>query len=1485
MANIKKIALNGTSYDVVDATAVHTVDSALSSSSTNPVQNKVVYSALKNQPHFEYAMTSGYLQPTNFSGTFPTTFSALVSHADFEIALRNPVIVHYLNLTGSDDFVAQGLLWFGVNTQITDEWTILFSDGVTFQGALTNGVTGTMSYDSSEQVWYLDDATAHTPSYKTYTDDALDSITILTSDTHYGFSVDAAPAAGTLMSGRVAQAIGSDIRDLLNSGKSVVIYDDDQIFDFDGNGYSLTFYATFDGGSFVSFRYFKDSDGDTRDYELRIRTSDTFAIYEVSYIDGLDATISGLGVGKTITALSETNGVISAAASNIAIAGSQVTSGNIAAARMPTGYMKEAYLEWGGKNFAGDNGPLDAALIDTLGANRFAFIPGDCVTVEYSTDAGATWTDYGYSTGEKTGIFAPGIGTPTYLGKHNSTGGSANDQLRITVDTYSNSASAQNVYSTIKKMCAYVSTNGASGFKWTCQVRTTADVLNNVDTWTNVFTDVALNGWSGINIAQTSVTLGANRPNETTNTQYRQFRYIFTQTAAASSGMSAHIAYIMAYGGVGWSTPSNMAKVGSIYTYDRAQNVAFPARVKATELKGLGANYYGTCTTAAATAAKVVTCTDFVLTAGARISVKFTNGSTSTGTMTLNVNSTGAKNCGVYYYNGNWQNLVNRCEKNEVLEFVYDGTYWVTLTPYALRNFGTYAARLTSADRSIANFGLEYFLATSSMTTGKPPTDAAILGMHWDNGNIWGHQLAVGNGSGRVFTRAQNGSTAWGDWKELPRLSGALTNGQIVVSDESTGTALLKGGPTIDTTDTTKFLRHDGTWAEAGGGGGSSIEDKEVYLSRVTNFGDHKYQFPSLVGGTVAWNQLFNPRTTNFTVNGVTITVDNGKYTASGTATASGGRNTQWNVSTTNIEFLKNHKYFVTTPAPLQVTDHSSLSVVNVFYAGDRLYSWTGDSAVCHLGWNTTSGTTYSWSGYVFVIDLTVALGSTIANYIYSLETATAGAGVNWFRQYFPKSYYPYNAGALVSVNPTGMETVSRNTLVNGEFIVGGRWSATGVWEAAATASAGFNAKTPALSNTEYCFYMPNIVNGLFIYFSEFDADGNQISKSTAQLITATTKYTTWTSSSNTHYFGLSFYIPSGSLSLSYFADACFNISDSLNGAYTPPSSHSYSISPVELRGIPKLDSNNKLYYDGDVRASDGTVTRKYKSVVIDGTTVKVLNFGATSNGYAVYYTASGISTTARDNANLKCDRFTYSYLAYSAMPAMTFCGLSGAASSIWFILPSSVTSLAEANAWFTSNPTTLVYELATPTTEQAAPFVTPWVLADGGVQSVIDDRDVAMPIYQESTISDAQNAIEEMLDSDDIVTKAEVALPESGTCTLTDGMSISFTANYYKIGRQVMVWGTIPKYASTALGLSGLPYAASASMTSVVQFQNPASGAAMVSATLSVAAGYATLGVIGYITGSSNNGMFIGNSTGSWLNLIPSTGLPFNFTYITDTP
>jgi len=81
--------------------------------------------------------------------------------------------------------------------------------------------------------------------------------------------------------------------------------------------------------------------------------------------------------------------------------------------------------------------------------------------------------------------------------------------------------------------------------------------------------------------------------------------------------------------------------------------------------------HFGECSTAAATAAKTVSCTGFTLATGARITVKFTNANTAA-SATLNVNSTGAK--AIYYRGSALQ--AGAINAGIVADFVYDGTYY-----------------------------------------------------------------------------------------------------------------------------------------------------------------------------------------------------------------------------------------------------------------------------------------------------------------------------------------------------------------------------------------------------------------------------------------------------------------------------------------------------------------------------------------------------------------------------------------------------------------------------------------------------------------------------------------------------------------------------------------------------------------------------------------------------------------------------------------
>lgn len=100
------------------------------------------------------------------------------------------------------------------------------------------------------------------------------------------------------------------------------------------------------------------------------------------------------------------------------------------------------------------------------------------------------------------------------------------------------------------------------------------------------------------------------------------------------------------------------------------------ANIGGSDYKLAGA-LYGTCTTAAGTAAKVVTCSDFdSLETGVTIKVKFTYSNTAANA-TMNVNSTGAKNLCRYGTTRVGTTTRASWQAGAVVSFTYDGTSWV----------------------------------------------------------------------------------------------------------------------------------------------------------------------------------------------------------------------------------------------------------------------------------------------------------------------------------------------------------------------------------------------------------------------------------------------------------------------------------------------------------------------------------------------------------------------------------------------------------------------------------------------------------------------------------------------------------------------------------------------------------------------------------------------------------------------------------------
>lgn len=246
-----------------------------------------------------------------------------------------------------------------------------------------------------------------------------------------------------------------------------------------------------------------------------------------------------------------------------------------------TDKIYEANLEWGGRNIANGYSPTDAAMIPELGANRLAFGNAAGITIEYSTDAGRTWLDYGSTDTAKTALFT--TGSNHAIGKAGKGTVTTDCMLRVTIDT-----DAFRIYTVLNKFAIFMSTGFCTG----CYCTVEASLENTPTEFVKFVNNASLNGnagWNIINIANL-MTYG-NAPSY----QYGLIRFTFGCTSVGDASYPMSITKIMGFGGVGWNTPSNMAKTGLLYTYNTLQEATFPASVKAPTFIG---NLTGTATEA-----------------------------------------------------------------------------------------------------------------------------------------------------------------------------------------------------------------------------------------------------------------------------------------------------------------------------------------------------------------------------------------------------------------------------------------------------------------------------------------------------------------------------------------------------------------------------------------------------------------------------------------------------------------------------------------------------------------------------------------------------------------------------------------------------------------------------------------------------------------------------------------------------------------------
>ena len=377
------------------------------------------------------------------------------------------------------------------------------------------------------------------------------------------------------------------------------------------------------------------------------------------------------------------------------------------------------------------------------------------------------------------------------------------------------------------------------------------------------------------------------------------------------------------------------------------------------------------------------------------------------------------------------------------------------------------------------------------------------------------------------------------------------------------------------------------------------VEDKVPYQFRTAggsvDIGKRAY-FDAIVGGTVAWNQLVLDANKDFT-NGESTDTRTGFYLAIQT-TGSPVQSPLTDIISTAKKYNKIFKATGVTSSGIRIKHNGSARDLILYQNSDlsmvsgHIYLYSANFVGVDV--STADGVSVKNNQ---LYDLTQMFGSTIADYIYSLEQATAGAGVAFFRKYFPNSYYEYNAGELVSVNGLSAHKTTGFNQWDEEWANRGYNTTTGEYYND-NSLVGCKNYIPILPNTSYCIGKSLIgsdnVVGIFVLY--YDADKNFLVGQNAII------YTNWgdanfvkTTPSNAHY--MRFFL-TATYGTTYKNDICINLhwDGSRDGEYEEYKEHTYPLDDsLTLRGIPKLDASNKLYFDGDTYEPDGTVNRRYE--------------------------------------------------------------------------------------------------------------------------------------------------------------------------------------------------------------------------------------------------------------------------------------------------
>ena len=259
--------------------------------------------------------------------------------------------------------------------------------------------------------------------------------------------------------------------------------------------------------------------------------------------------------------------------------------------------VQDSYISWGGKAITGGVTPIGMALSEEHSGNKAAFINGNAITIEYSTD-GTNYTDAGISKADKSALFTTSadipIGGTTAMSSSNYT----NLKTRITITAQDGTADNSHgyIYTDLKKILINMSSSVAANL-----LIETMD--GNSTTWKTQGT-YQVSGWSGWNDIPLAITLGGS---PTQKDRPWKLRFTFSlSTYNTSYSTTKHIYGFRLFGQNSWNIPSALGRTGHLYGYDIDQNATFPGNVSVASGKKFIGSLQGTASAASTVTQNVV---------------------------------------------------------------------------------------------------------------------------------------------------------------------------------------------------------------------------------------------------------------------------------------------------------------------------------------------------------------------------------------------------------------------------------------------------------------------------------------------------------------------------------------------------------------------------------------------------------------------------------------------------------------------------------------------------------------------------------------------------------------------------------------------------------------------------------------------------------------------------------------------------------------